>query len=94
MKYTVETTKRFDKAFALCRKRGYKMENLRKVIELLEESGSLPSKYKPHKLSGFKGNRTWECHIEPNWLLVWEQNDMRLTLLMLDTGTHADLFSR
>ncbi|MBO4281983.1 MAG: type II toxin-antitoxin system mRNA interferase toxin, RelE/StbE family, partial [Bacteroidales bacterium] len=37
-------------------------------------------------------NRTWECHIEPNWLLVWEQNDMRLTLLMLDTGTHADLF--
>ena len=109
MKYTVETTKRFDKAFALCRKRGYKMENLRKVIELLEESGSLPSKYKPHKLSGFypdkgtehrllksnevrKGNRTWECHIEPNWLLVWEQNDMRLTLLMLDTGTHADLF--
>ena len=92
MKYTVETTKRFDKAFALCRKRGYKMENLRKVIELLEENGSLPSKYKPHKLLGFKGNRTWECHIEPNWLLVWEQNDMRLTLLMLDTGTHADLF--
>ena len=92
MKYTVETTKRFDKAFALCRKRGYKMENLRKVIELLEESGSLPSKYKPRKLSGFKGSRTWECHIEPNWLLVWEQNDMRLTLLMLDTGTHADLF--
>ena len=45
-----------------------------------------------YKLSGFKGNRTWECHIEPNWLLVWEQNDMRLTLLMLDTGTHADLF--
>ena len=92
MKYTVETTKRFDKAFALCRKRGYKMENLRKVIELLEENGSLPSKYQPHKLLGFKGNRTWECHIEPNWLLVWEQNDMRLTLLMLDTGTHADLF--
>ena len=92
MKYTVETTKRFDRSFALCRRRGYKMENLRTVIELLEESGTLPRKYHPHKLSGFKGNRTWECHIEPNWLLVWEQNDMRLTLLMLDTGTHADLF--
>jgi mRNA interferase YafQ len=35
---------------------------------------------------------TWECHIEPDWLLVWEQNDTRLTLLMLDTGTHADIF--
>ena len=92
MKYTVETTKRFDKAFALCRRRGYKMENLRTVIELLEENGSLPKQYRPHKLSGFKGGMTWECHIEPDWLLIWEQNDMRLTLLMLDTGTHADLF--
>ena len=92
MRYTVETTKQFDRAFKLCQRRGYKMERLLDVVNMLAADGSLPSKYKPHKLSGFKNNRTWECHIEPHWLLVWEQNDMRLTLLMLDTGTHADLF--
>ena len=34
----------------------------------------------------------WECHIEPDWLLVWEQNDTELTLLMIETGTHSDIF--
>lgn len=34
----------------------------------------------------------WECHIEPDWLMTWEQNDMELTLLFLQTGTHSDLF--
>ncbi|MDE5554647.1 MAG: type II toxin-antitoxin system YafQ family toxin [Muribaculaceae bacterium] len=34
----------------------------------------------------------WECHIEPDWLLVWEQNDMELILLLIDTGSHSDLF--
>ncbi len=92
MKYIVSYSKRFEKSLRLCSKRGFPIHKLTVVIKLLAENGSLPSMYKPHKLSGFKGNRTWECHIEPNWLLVWEQNDNRLTLLMLDTGTHADLF--
>lgn len=52
----------------------------------------LPEQYHPHKLKGFRNHNTWECHIEADWLLVWEQNDRQLTLLMLDTGTHADLF--
>ena len=57
----------------------------------LEAIGSLPSSYHPHKL---KGNREgqWECHIEPDWLMVWEQNDDIFTLLFLETGTHSDLF--
>lgn len=38
------------------------------------------------------GNGLWECHIEPDWLMVWEQNDEKLTLLFLETGTHSDLF--
>ena len=92
MRYIVSYSNRFEKSLRLCSKRGLPIYKLTEVIKLLAENGSLPSKYKPHKLSGFKNNRTWECHIEPNWLLVWEQNDMRLTLLMLDTGTHADLF--
>lgn len=34
----------------------------------------------------------WECHIQPDWLMTWEQNDTQLTLLFLQTGTHSDLF--
>lgn len=64
---------------------------LHKVISILAESGSLPSDYKPHKLSG-KYTGIWECHITPDWLLLWKQDDALLTLLMLDAGTHSDLF--
>ena len=48
---------------------------------------------KPHKLSGdYVG--CWECHIKPDWLLVWEQNDTELVLLMTNTGTHSDIFGK
>jgi mRNA interferase YafQ len=67
------------------------MSLLRDVMSLLAQSGNLPDKYKPHKLSG-KYAGCWECHIKPDWLLVWKQNDTVLTLLFLYTGTHSDLF--
>ena len=48
---------------------------------------------KPHKLSGdYVG--CWECHIKPDWLLVWEQNDTELVLLMTNTGPHSDIFGK
>ena len=91
MSYKVETTRKFDKALIKCIKRGLDISKFKECVRLLSEEGKLPPKYRPHKLSGkFKGN--WECHIEPNWLLVWSQNDTELTLLMLDTGTHSDIF--
>jgi mRNA interferase YafQ len=68
------------------------MDELRKVMSLLIETGTLPYNYHPHKLKGKGGNVTWECHIQPDWLLVWEQHDEELIMLMLDTGTHSDLF--
>lgn len=92
MKYIVSYSKRFEKSLRLCSKRGLPIHKVTEVIKLLAENGTLPRKYRPHRLSGFKGGLSWECYIEPDWLLVWEQNDTRLTLLMLDTGTHADLF--
>lgn len=89
--YSLRYSKRFDKALKKCYKRGLNVEKLRQAINILAETGSLPQKYRPHKLSGtYQG--TWECHIEPDWLLVWEQNDTELTLLMIDTGTHSDIF--
>ena len=76
----------------LCQHRGFPMVKLHDVLSILKQEGTLPQKYRPHKLSGFVGNNVWECHIQPDWLLVWRQYDDELVLLMLDTGTHADLF--
>ena len=75
----------------LCKKRGYDLSLLQIVIDLLLVDGKLPNQYKPHKLSGDYKD-CWECHIKPDWLLVWKQNDTELILLLLDTGTHSDLF--
>ena len=67
------------------------MNLLKEVIDLLQLDGKLPTKYKPHKLSGNYAD-CWECHIKSDWLLVWKQNDEALTLLFTNTGTHSDLF--
>lgn len=67
------------------------MSKFKECVRILSTEGKLPAHYRPHKLSGrFAG--AWECHIEPDWLLVWEQNDSELTLLMIETGTHSDIF--
>lgn len=71
MSYDVVTTKRFDKALKRCVKRGLDMSKLTTAIGILAREGSLPAIYQPHKLSGkYKGK--WECHIESDWLLVWD----------------------
>jgi mRNA interferase YafQ len=93
MAYTIKTTNSFDRDMARCIKRGYPMDNLRKVMSLLERDGRLPAEYKPHKLHGARKGQ-WECHIQPNWLLIWEQHDQELILIMLNTGTHSDLVSK
>lgn len=89
--YSLYTTNKFDKSLKLCKKRNYDLSLLQIVIDMLQESGQLPVNYKPHKLSG-NYKECWECHIKPDWLLIWKQNDKELTLLLLDTGTHSDLF--
>ena len=89
--YSVEYTKRFKKDVKRCVKRGLNIAKLQAAANLLAETGTLPVQYRPHKLTGNYAG-CWECHIEPDWLLVWEQDDFRLTLLFLHTGTHSDIF--
>ena len=89
--YSVDYTNRFKKDLKRCVKRGLDISKIIEAVKLLESKGQLPAKYKPHKLVGDRQGQ-WECHIQPDWLMVWEQNDMELTLLFLQTGTHADLF--
>ena len=91
MSYQISYSNKFKKSLKKCYKRGLDVEKLRTVIKILAETGTLPQQYRPHKLSG-KFCEAWECHIEPDWLLVWEQNDKELMLLMIETGSHADIF--
>ncbi len=91
MSYIIKTTKRFDKQLKRCAKRGLNMRLIQEAMLLLANTGTLPVKYHPHKLVSQK-DEIWECHIMPDWLMTWQQNDSELTLLFLQTGTHSDLF--
>ena len=84
--YKIVYTKQFKKSLKLCLRRGLDAGLLNDVLNILSESGKLPVKYKPHKLKG-KYSECWECHIQPDWLLVWQQNDKELNLLLIDTGS-------
>jgi mRNA interferase YafQ len=75
----------------LCKKRGYDIDLIDKAIEILGETGTLPPEYKPHQLHG-NYDGIWECHIKSDWLMIWQQDDYELTLLLLNTGTHSDIF--
>ena len=89
--YEVIYTGQFKKSLKLCVRRGLDVQAFSIVIDILQEKGELPSQYRPHKLTG-KYRGCWECHIQADWLLVWEQDDKQLRLILVDTGTHSDLF--
>jgi len=89
--FRIITTNTFEKDVVRCAKRGLSLDFLQKSIELLEENGTLPPNYKPHILSGnLKGH--WECHIKPDWLLIWIKNNQLKTITLIGTGSHSDLF--
>jgi len=91
VKYTVKPTAKFQKDLKRVEKRGCNLDLLRDAIKLLAKGDPLPQKYQDHALAGdFAGCR--ECHIQPDWLLVYEIAESDLFLYLTRTGTHADLF--
>ena len=91
MMYEVRFTSAFKKSYKLMKKRGLDISLLDNVIDLLRNGKTLDEKYRDHALSGdFEGFR--ECHIKPDWLLVYLIENDILTLTMVDTGTHSDIF--
>ena len=91
--YTIRTTREFDKDVKSCKQQGRNMQLLKDVVDLLAEDGCVPEEYKPNVLhDNYAG--LWECHIEDDWLLVWRQNDNKLTLLLTNTGSHDELFGK
>ena len=89
--YNIEYTGRFKRDYKLAVKRGYKEALIRNIISLIAEGTAIPAKYSPHKLTGDYKD-CWECHIQPDWLLVWQINEKTNTLILIRTGTHSDLF--
>jgi len=91
MSFSIEFSSQFKKDAKTCKKRSYDIFLLEEVLILLRETGKLPAKYKPHTLSGnYKGY--WECHIKPDWLLIWLQDNKEKIIYLERTGTHSDLF--
>ena len=91
MKYDIRPTIQFQKDLKRIKKRGYKIELLSDILKKLAAGESLPAKNRDHALVGdFAGCR--ECHITPDWLLIYEIADEALILYLTRTGTHSDLF--
>ena len=92
-KYTVKITTQFKKDYKLAMKRGLKIALLEDVVTALAMGESLPEKNKDHALTGsWAGYR--ECHIQPDWLLIYRIEDDVLVLILTHTGTHSNLFGK
>ena len=89
--YSIRATKQFRKSLKRVERRGYNINLLDEVVDMLSKGKKLPEKNKDHKLQG-KFNNSRECHIEPDWLLIYEIENDELLLYLTDTGTHSDLF--
>lgn len=92
MKYRLVLTGKFKKSLKLAKKRGLDISLMETVVDTLLQGLPLDEKYRDHELKGkYKGFR--ECHIQPDWLLIYLQENDVLTLTLVGTGTHADLFN-
>ncbi len=91
IKYEIQRTSQFKKDYKMAVKRGCDINKLQKVVMILASGETLPEEYRDHPLRGnYSGYR--ECHIEPDWLLVYKITENVLVLTLYRTGTHSDLF--
>ena len=92
MKYEVKFTNQFKKDLKLAKKQKKDLDKLFEAVNILADGGTLDAKYRDHGLFGeYKGTR--ECHIEPDWLLIYEILDDVLVLMLYRLASHSELFS-
>lgn len=91
--YRIVYTNEFKRNLKAVSKRGYDLNLLANVVDLLKIDGNLPPEYRKHKLIG-KYRGLYECHIQPDWLLVWREEEDMLVLELTNTGTHSDIFGK
>ena len=87
----VKYTSRFKRDYKRMQRRGKEMSKLLDVIDMLREGLVLPPQYQDHPLHGdYEGHR--DCHIEPDWVLIYFKTETTLVLTLSRTGTHGDVF--
>ncbi len=91
MKYSLEITNSFKRDYKKLVKRNYDLSLLNNVVDKLQNGEKLNERYKNHNLSG-EWTGFQECHILPDWLLIYKVYDDKLILSLTRTGTHSDLF--
>ena len=90
MKFSLKSTKAFEKDMKRISKSGKDLQKLQKIVAAIANAEGLAAKHRPHKLSGNWAG-AWECHVEPDWLLIWYQTED--TIILERTGSHANLFN-
>ena len=91
MKYEVVPTSKFKKELKKMKMRGFDITLLQKIVKKLANGEDLPIKNDAHRLSGSYSDY-YECHIKPDWLLIYQFIEDKLILSLARTGTHSDLF--
>jgi len=93
MTYKIRYSTKFKKDLKLAKKRGLNLDEIKLVIDVLARGEELDEKFHDHALHGdWEGYR--ECHIEPDWLLVYQLFDEEVILYLVRTGSHSDLFDK
>ena len=93
MKYDLQFTSQFKKDLKLAKKQNKDLGKLFEVIDILANGETLDAKYKDHSLTGnYRGTR--ECHVEPDWLLIYEIRGDVLVLILYRLGSHSELFKK
>lgn len=94
-KYDVVHSNKFKKDLKLLIKQGKDINKLLDIVDALANKEILESRYKVHKLFDNKYYKNcFECHIEPDWLLIYQYNEEKLILLLMNSGTHSELFDK
>lgn len=91
--YSIRVTRLFAKDLKRVKKRGYDITLLEEVLNILASGEVLPDKYRDHQLTG-NLREFRECHIKPDWLLIYQIHKDELILFLTRTGTHSDLFNK
>ena len=93
MSYEIKFTSQFEKDLKLAQRQHRDLDKLFETVKILASNSSLDASYSDHSLEGkYKGTR--ECHIEPDWLLIYEIDKKILSLVLYRLGTHSELFKR
>lgn len=91
MRLNIIVSNKFRKDLKIAKKRGLPLRKLERVVEMLAEQVPLDLKYRDHALIGSYADFR-ECHIEPDWLLIYRQDEENLELFLFRSGSHSDLF--